>query len=156
MKAGWLKRLVSFLPTVPRLLVGFMLISSGWTWLHRPESVAYLADTLTFMISNDQPLGFYASFLSSVVLPNVAVFAFLVSWGEFLSGLSLFFGVGSRVGAAVASFQFLNYGFMGGYDSLGGHGLFIALVAVTVYWKSGRYFGLDRWLYRRWPRAVIW
>ncbi len=65
-------------------------------------------------------------------------------------------GAASRLGAAVIAFHFINYGLMGGYFSLAVHGILIAMVAATVYWRSGRQFGLDRWLYRRWPNARIW
>lgn len=154
-KTGLFK-VVLFLPTALRLLLGFILMSTGWRWIHRPEAIEHLTGTLTFLLTNDQPIGFCAMFLTSVVLPNVAIFTFLVSWGEFLSGISLFFGLGSRLGAAVASFQMLNYGLMGGPKSLVGHAIFIGLLAITVFWGSGRKFGVDRWLYPRWPRAKIW
>ena len=139
-----------------------MLIRSGWTWLHGPEAGQFLADSLTLVMGRDStvvrpgPVGFYRPFLESVVLPSVGVFSALVSWGEFLSGISLFLGLASRVGASVAAFQFLNYGLMGGYASLGFHGILIAMLATTVYWKSGRRLGVDRWLYARWPGTRIW
>lgn len=150
------KRLLAFLPTVPRLLLGVMLTGAGLTWLQRPDAPAYLADALVQMLDRDAPVLFYGVFLESLVLPNIALFAFLVSWGEFLSGVSLLFGWASRAGATVATFLFLNYGLMGGYVSLATHGILIAFAAVTVYWQSGRHFGVDRWLYRRWPDAKIW
>ena len=103
-------------------------------------------------------MGIYRPFLTDVVLPNVAVFAFLVSWGEFLSGLSLALGLASRLGAAVAAFQFLNYGLMGGFasGSVYLHGILIAMLAVTVIGKSGRRFGIDRWLHARWQIPFLW
>lgn len=150
------KRILSFLPTLVRLLLGIMLTGGGWTWLHRSEVSLYLADALEQMLERGAPLPWYATFLESVVLPNVALFAFLVSWGEFLSGLSLLLGAASRVGALVVAFLFLNYGLMGGYVSLATHGILIGFAGLTIYWQSGRKFGVDRWLYRRWPNAKIW
>ena len=151
----YLKRLVGWIPVGLRLLLGFLLIISGWTWLQRPDAAGYLTNTLTDVLGRGHTISFYVPFLKSVVLPNAAVFAVLVSWGEFLSGVSLFLGIGSRVGAAVAAFLFVNYGLMGGSFSLAMHGVLIALLAVTVYWKAGRTLGLDRRLHEKWPRVKI-
>ncbi len=143
--------IISFIPTFLRVLFGVMLIMNGWRWLQRPDAAGFLTETLTFMLDESQPLGPYGAFLSGVVLPNIGLFAFMVSWGEFLSGISLFLGLASRIGAGVSIFLFLNYGLMGGLDSLGQHSIMMAMVATTLIWKSGRKHGLDRWLIRRWP-----
>ena len=73
-----------------------------------------------------------------------------------MSGLSLALGLASRLGAAVAAFQFLNYGLMGGFVSVFFHGFLIAMLAVTVIGKSGRRFGIDRWLHARWQIPFLW
>ena len=145
------------LPTVARLLMGLMLTMGGWTWLHRADPAGHLAEAVGSMLEQGRPVGLYALFLRSMVLPHAGVFAFLVGWGELLSGLSLLLGAATRVGAAVAAFLLIQYGMMGGFLSLFVyHGLFIALVAAAVYWSSGRRSGIDRWLHRRWPHAGIW
>ncbi len=145
-----------FAPTALRLLLAFMLTNNGWRWLHRPDGVAYLTDAVTTLLDRGQTVGVYRPFLTDVVLPNAEVFAFLVSWGEFLSGLSLALGLASRLGAAVAAFQFLNYGLMGGFLSVFFHGILIAMLAVTVIGKSGRKFGIDRWLHARRQIPFLW
>ena len=150
------RRAVGFLPSVVRLLMGFLLIINGWTWIHRADPGGYLAEAISTVLASGGTVGVYRPFLESVVTPNVGVFSVLVGWGEFLSGVSLFFGAASRVGATVAAFHFINYGLMGGYVSLLVHGVLVAMLAITVYWRSGRQFGLDRWLYRRWPTARVW
>ena len=145
------------LPTVARLPMGLMLTMGGWFWLHRADPTGYLAEAVGDMVEQERSVGLYAPFLRSVVLPHAGIFAFLVGWGELLSGLSLLLGAATRVGAAVAVFLLIQYGLMGGFVSLFVyHGLFIALVASAVYWNSGRRFGIDRWLHRRWPHARIW
>lgn len=147
---------VRALPTFVRVLMGALLILSGWIWLTRANRGSYLADFLALAMDAGGTIGVYRPFLEVVVVPNVGLFALLVGLGEFLSGFSLFFGAASRLGAAVISFQFVNYGLMGGSFSILAHGILIALLATTVYWSSGRRFGVDRWLYRRWPKARIW
>ncbi len=139
-----------------RLLMGGMLINNGWRWLHRPDPGAYLMDALNTIFEKGTTIGFYLPFLKDVVVPHVDLFAFLVSWGEFLSGISLFFGLASRLGAGVITFQFVNYGLMGGAGSLSSHLILSAIAVIPVVLNSGRWFGADRWLFARWPKAKIW
>ena len=153
-----LRKIVAFLPTLLRLLVGGLLMMSGWTWLTRPDPVAYVADAVNTAIDGGQfgAFGFYQPFLRAVVVPNFAVFATLLGWGELLSGISIGFGLATRVGAGVIIFHFVNYGLLGGPIGLLAHGILIALVAIPVFFNSSRRFGIDRWLHARWPNARIW
>ena len=151
-----LKAIVAFLPTLLRVLFGMMLIMSGWTWLTRPDPVAYVADAVNTAIDGRYMFGFYESFVRAVVIPNFAVFATLLGLGELLSGISIGFGLATRVGAGVIIFHFLNYGLLGGPTGMLSHGILITLVLIPVVFNSGRRFGIDRWLYARWPNAKIW
>ena len=98
-----LKKLRAALPTLVRLLLGFMLVSSGWRWLHRPDVAAYLTDAINVVLDKHGGVGFYRPFLTEVVLPHAGTFGALVGWGEFLSGVSLFLGVASRLPAGGVS-----------------------------------------------------
>src|SRR6266581_6177514 len=49
--------------------------------------------------------GWYASFLQSVVLPNAALFSYLVTFGEVLIGLGLIFGVLTGIAAFFGVFM---------------------------------------------------
>ena len=122
-----LRVIAGFLPTVLRVLFGLLLISSGWTWLHRPDPAAYLASAVEPALETGRPFGFYEPFLRAVVAPHLGVFAGLVGWGELLSGVSLTLGLATRLGAAVIAFQFLNYGLLGGPSSLLAHAIMIAI-----------------------------
>ncbi len=150
------KAIVAFLPTVLRLLFGVMLLFSGWTGLHRPDLAGWLAEQINKALAAGTPFGFYQGFLRAVVVPHFGLFAALVTVGEFLSGLSILFGAGHRLGAAVITFQFVNYGLLGGPTGMLSHGIMIALVIIPVFFHSARRFGVDRWLYARWPTARIW
>ena len=152
----YLKAIVLFLPTVLRLLFGMLLISSGWTWLHRPDAARYLGDAISHGFDNGHAFGFYQPFLNAVVVPHLGLFAAFVGWGELLSGLSIGLGIAHRVGAGVIAFQFLNYGLLGGPMGLLSHGIMIVIVAIPVLLHSSRRFGIDRWLHARWPKARIW
>ena len=150
-----LKAVVAFLPTVLRLLFGMMLISSGWTWLNRPDAAGFLAEAINSGLESGHSFGFYRPFLLTVVTPNLGLFATLVGWGELMSGLSIGFGFATRIGASVIAFQFLNYGLLGGPMGMLSHGVMIALVAIPVIFHSSRRFGIDKWLFAQWPQARL-
>ena len=103
--------------------------------------------------------GPYKQFLQSVVIPHATLFSYLVMAGELIAGLSLLFGVGTRVGAAIAMFLFLNYMLAKGRlfwspDSEDAAVFFSAFVVLLG--AAGRVFGVDAYLARRWPRIPLW
>ena len=134
-----------------RLLIGIVLIMSGWTWLDRPEPATYLLDAFNHASERGSTFAIYEVFLNGVARPNASLFAMLVGLGELFSGLSLLFGIGARVGGAVIAFQFLNYGLMGGPTGLLSHFTMILLVVLSISFQSSRRFGLDRWAHKKWP-----
>jgi uncharacterized membrane protein YphA (DoxX/SURF4 family) len=101
----------------------------------------------------------YQHFLQQVVFPHATLFSNLVMAGEVFAGLSLLLGLCTRAGAAVAMFLFLNYMLSKGRmfwspDSEDAAVFFSALVVLIG--AAGRAWGLDSYLARRWPRALIW
>jgi uncharacterized membrane protein YphA (DoxX/SURF4 family) len=83
----------------------------------------------------------------------------LVMIGELVAGLSLLTGTLTRAGAAIAMVLFLNYMWTKGRwfwspDSEDAAVFFSALVVMLG--AAGRKFGLDSYLARRWPRALLW
>ena len=88
--------------------------------------------------------GWYASFLQSFVLPNAAVFAYLVTFGEVLIGLALVFGALTGVAAFFGVFMNLNFLLAGAVSInpvIGTLAMFLVLA-----WRIGGYYGIDRWL----------
>ncbi len=64
--------------------------------------------------------GAYHDFVINVVLPNSVVFAHLVAWGETLVGISLLFGLFTKIGGIGGAFLALNYlAARGSIESLG-------------------------------------
>ena len=103
--------------------------------------------------------GPYKHFLEQVVIPHAALFSYLIMAGELIAGLSLLFGIGTRVGAAIAMFLFLNFLFSKGRifwspDSEDAAVFFSALVCLLG--AAGRVWGVDAYLARRWPRVPLW
>jgi uncharacterized membrane protein YphA (DoxX/SURF4 family) len=101
----------------------------------------------------------YRYFLQHTVIPHATIFSYLVIVGELTAGLSLLLGLGTRVGAAIAMFLFLNFLFAKGRlfwspDSEDAAVFFSALVCLLG--AAGRVWGIDAYLAKRWPRVLLW
>jgi uncharacterized membrane protein YphA (DoxX/SURF4 family) len=101
----------------------------------------------------------YQQFLQQVVFPHATAFSYLIMVAEVVAGLFLLLGLCTRVGAAVAMFLFLNYMLSKGRlfwspDSEDAAVFFSALVVLIG--AAGRVWGVDAYLARLWPRALIW
>lgn len=143
-----------WLLVVLRLLMGFMWLGTGWSWVTKPDAPAYLVGAIE--VSLDRAVFFYVPFLKHVVLPNVGLFAFLVAWGEFLTGVALFLGTLSRFGAGVGMFILLNYALRQGPPSFK---FFIPMLAIHIailLGAAGRTLGGDHFLHKRWPKVPLW
>ena len=95
---------------------------------------------------------FYRHFVSSLVIPHARLFAGLVIAGELAAGISLLLGFGTRLGAAVAMFLFVNYMLAKGRwfwspDSQDAAVFFEALVVLLG--SAGRTLGVDALLASR-------
>src|SRR5438034_5221999 len=88
--------------------------------------------------------GWYAWFLQNVVLPNAAVFAYMVTFGEILIGLGLIFGCLTGIAAFFGVFLNMNFLLSGavGINPVIG---FLALFLILA-WRIAGYWGLDRWV----------
>ena len=101
----------------------------------------------------------YQHFLRGIVIPHATVFSYLVMAGELVAGISLLFGIGTRLGAIIAMFLFFNYMLAKGRifwspDSQDAAVFFSAMVVMLG--AAGRVFGVDAYLVRRWPSIPIW
>jgi uncharacterized membrane protein YphA (DoxX/SURF4 family) len=142
-----------------RLHLGVILIITvlGKILRSEPFSVEMLGFLNGFAMRNASP--WYQHFLQQVVIPHATIFSYLIIIGEVIAGLSLLFGVGTRMGAAIAMFLFLNYLFAKGRlfwspDSEDAAVFFSALVCCLG--AAGRVWGIDVYLARRWPRVFLW
>jgi thiosulfate dehydrogenase [quinone] large subunit len=88
--------------------------------------------------------GFYATFLSNVVLPNAAVFGFIVALGETLVGIALILGIFTGIAAFFGSFMNMNYLLAGTVST--NPILLILAIFLVLAWKTAGWWGLDRWV----------
>src|SRR5215211_4045676 len=91
-----------------------------------------------------QVTGWYASFLENVVVPNAALFSYLVIFGETLIGIALVLGAFSGIAAYFGIFMNATYIFAG----TAGANPLMALVAILLVlaWRVAGWWGLDRFI----------
>ncbi len=107
---------------------------------------------LVMQAANSQT-GPYHDFLTSVVIPNMALFAELVRLGEVLTGCALLLGIFTRFGGLVGCFLALNYGLAdGSFNDWTGIGSSDAVAFVLSFLMlavpAGRVVGVDAMLGR--------
>lgn len=89
---------------------------------------------------------FYRSFVESVVLPNKAVFASLVSWGELAIGIAMIVGLATRYAAFAGAVMVLNFWFAKGqvfFDGANHDVVWLVIFIVLGLVPAGRIAGLD-------------
>jgi uncharacterized membrane protein YphA (DoxX/SURF4 family) len=142
-----------------RLHLGVILIITVLGKILRSES--FSVEMLGFLngyVMRTSSL-WYQSFLQQLVIPHATIFSYLIIAGELIAGLSLLFGLGTRLGSAIAMFLFLNYMFAKGRlfwspDSEDAAVFFSALVCCLG--AAGRVWGIDAYLARRWSGVPLW
>jgi len=86
--------------------------------------------------------GWYAWFLQNLVLPNAAVFSYVITFGEVLVALGLIFGCLTGIAAffgIVMNLNFLLAGAVSINPVIGTLAIFLVLA-----WRIGGYVGIDR------------
>lgn len=136
------------LSIIIRTLMGMMWTISGYFWFINKDPKSKLLNELNVAAENGMTFTFYQPFINEVVLPNVAIFVFLVSLGELLTGLCLLSGFLVKVSATVALFLLLNYSLMNGTLISPYNLLFLGIHVYILISNSGKKFGLDKILFK--------
>lgn len=136
-----------------RVYLGFLWLVAGWgkltdpAWLgsERGAAVSGFAQGAMAQTAGEHPqvTGWYAGFLENVVVPNAALFSFLVVFGEILVGLALILGLFTGIAAFFGGFMNASFIFAGtaGANPL----MFILAILLALAWRVAGYWGLDRW-----------
>jgi len=159
-KAGAFRYVPRSLLVILRVHLGVILLITDAGKLLRgnaPFSVEMLSFLQGYVMRNASAP--YQLFLQQVVIPHATIFSYLVMVGELAAGLSLLLGLGTRVGAAIAMFLFLNFMLAKGRlfwspDSEDAAVFLSALVCLLG--AAGRVWGIDAYLARRWPQVFLW
>jgi len=118
----------------------------GWVGKGAGGAVKGFAQGAMAQTAGEHPqvTGWYASFLEHVVVPNAALFSYLVIFGETLVGLALILGAFSGIAAFFGVFMNSSFLFAG---SAGANPLMaIVGIVLVLAWRVGGWWGLDRWL----------
>ena len=136
-----------------RLYLGYEWLSAGWEkinggWMGATAGTAltgFLKGALTKATGAhpDVQAG-YAWFLQNVVLPNAAIWSYVVAWGEFLVGVALILGLFTGIAAFFGGFMNANYLLAGTVST--NPILFIIAAGLILAWKTAGWWGLDRWV----------
>ncbi len=154
-KWGWIKlHPVRFtgilLHLVFRTLFAIFWLAAGVNkvvkeWLSSDILKQIFLDRLTEM----PPDAFASLFLQNFAIPLYVLVAWVITIGELYSAIGLLVGFTTRIAAAVSFFILFGLAIGGYYDA----SLipFFLLNIAFLWWQSGLWFGLDRWLLRRYP-----
>ena len=91
-----------------------------------------------------QVTGWYATFLKEVVVPNAALYSYLVILGETLVGIALVLGAFTGIAAFFGVFMNASFLFAG---TAGANPLMaIVTILLVLAWRVAGWWGLDRWI----------
>jgi uncharacterized membrane protein YphA (DoxX/SURF4 family) len=127
-----------------RIYTGVFFIQYGFGKLTNPDFAQGLSGFVTGNL--DKCYGFMRPFLESVVLPNSGIFAFLVSWGEFLIGCSLIVGLATRYASAAGALMVAVFWFSKGqgfFEAQNHDAIWFMIFVVLAAVHAGRKHSLD-------------
>lgn len=127
-----------------RIYTGVYFLIHSWGKIERGGS---FADGMEgFLNGQTGTFGFYQGFVESVVLPNKALFGFLVAWGELAVGVALILGLATRYAAVAGAIMVVNFWFAKGHDFFAGQNhdtVWMMILLALALIPAGRVFGLD-------------
>lgn len=137
-----------------RLYLGYEWISAGvskigspaWTGDDAGAALTGFVNGALQKTAGEHPdvQGWYAWALRNVVLPNDAVFAYLVSFGEFLVGVALILGFFTGIAAFFGVFLNANFLFAGAVST--NPVLILLAIFLVLAWRTAGWWGVDRWV----------
>jgi thiosulfate dehydrogenase (quinone) large subunit len=137
-----------------RLYVGYEWLSAGlgkwsspaWTGDKAGTAITGFVNGALSKAGGEHPdvQGWYATFLSNVVLPNARAWSYLITLGEILVGIALILGLFTGIAAFFGSFMNMNYLLAGTVST--NPILFLLELFLILAWKTAGWWGLDRWL----------
>ncbi len=139
---------------IVRLYLGWQWVQAGsekltsplWTGSQAGTALTGFAKGALSKTGGPNPnvQGWYATFLSDVVIPNARIFSYFVASGETLVGVALILGVLTGIAAFFGVVMNANYLLAGAVST---NPLLIILGAlVMLAWRNAGWLGVDRWL----------
>lgn len=139
---------------IVRCYVGWEWFTAGWdkvqsaAWVgdHAGSALAGFLQGALAKTAGAHPdvQGWYAAFLSHVIVPNAAFFSHLVAYGELLVGIALILGIFTGIAAFFGAFMNMNY-LLAGTVSTNPILFFLGLFLILA-WRVAGWIGIDRFL----------
>ena len=143
-----------------RIVIGILwLYSLRWKLppVFMPAMGRGLMDWLELEVQHPA-FAFYGDFVSSIVIPNFTLFAWIIFSVELLVGLSLLTGTLTRLGGLVGLLMAVNLG-IGLLEVPGewpwSYVMLAMWQAVFLVAGAGRVLGVDGWLRKRYPGSSL-
>ncbi len=153
-----------------RFYVGAVMLYTGWQkftggWLN-PDGSPPLKRVLEMWISGKglaaghaMPHHWYYDFLTQYVLPNAHLIGVLVTVGELAAGALLAIGLANRLAGLLVAFMTFNYlmatQHIGLVFQLENSSFILAGILIMLS-APGRAMGIDWFLYRAFPKSILW
>ncbi|XEC96056.1 DoxX family membrane protein [Paenibacillus tarimensis] len=140
--------------TLIRVYVGWIWLMQGWNKIAGESAFdasefikGWIANPVLDFATNQAQYPTYIWFLESIVLPNVGLFNFLVTYGEFLVGVGLILGCFTRAALFFGLVMNFSYLFSGAVST---NPWLILLGFILLTTGAGAVkFGIDRWVMPR-------
>ena len=127
-----------------RIYAGIFFTYNGFGKVRRDN----FADGMVGFLNGraDSSPEFYRSFVETIVIPNKALFANLVAFGELFIGLALILGLATRYAAVAGALLVTNFWLAKGQGALDGtnhDAVWLVIFLVLALVPAGRIAGLD-------------
>lgn len=142
--------------TVLRFYMGYFFVLRALERYHG-DFLLYprLASSIMEHLSRSSAPGWYKWFLEMYVVPNWQIFAYVVTYLEFLIGVSLIIGFLVRPAALLGMILFVNLIYSANDSLLELNKLVFAVLLLFFWTGAGRCLGLDYFFYKR-KRGLLW
>lgn len=129
----------------------YALARTQGDFLSQPRLAAIVMDSLP---QSNLPV-WYAQFLQYVVVPNWQYFAYLITYCEFIIGISFLLGLLVRPTSLLAVVLLVNFIYAGAYTNSSLNQVFLVLFIIMAWVGAGRCLGMDYFFYKR-QRGIWW
>lgn len=145
---------ISFVWLTLRVYVGWLWVQAGWEKITSSSWVGSGAGTALhgFLMGAVQKSvgahpdvsGWYVAFINGFVIHHIAVFSYVISFGELAVGMGLILGMFTGIAAFFGAFMNMNYLFAGTVSV--NPVMFLIELFIILAWRVAGWWGVDRYL----------
>lgn len=140
-----------------RILVGIVLLHAGLTKIL--GSQPFDAGKYIGFFAQNNPFGWYKSFLEGVIIPQAGIFNYLVPWGETILGVMFILGLLTNFATIGALVMFANYFLAAGHINPSAfylNAILTLLQPILFFGCAGKALSIDQYISKRARIAGCW